>query len=68
VADPLQIRTDQIPRPKAMRRLWVPGIQYEGETREQMDERERILREEDARIDAELERLWRWKCAPWWLA
>ncbi len=55
-----------LPRPTTMRRLWVPGLQYSGETLEQMAERERRHREEDAAIEAEMERLWKWKCTPVW--
>lgn len=58
-------RTDA-PRPSVPRRIWFPGLQYGGETDAQMLERERICREDDARADAECERLWRWKCRPWW--
>ncbi len=54
------------PRPTMMRRLWIPGMQYEGETDEQMVDRERRYAEEDARIEAEIERLYKWKLRPWW--
>ena len=57
----------EIPRPTSMRRLWVPGIQYEGETTAQMTERERRYREDDKRTDQEEARLYKWKCTPWWL-
>jgi hypothetical protein len=55
-----------IARPTVFRRIWIPGIQYEGETAEQMQAREDRYRAEDAAAAAELERLWRWKCRPWW--
>jgi hypothetical protein len=55
-----------IPIPRVMRRVWIPGIQYEGETTEQMIERERICAAEDARADSEIERLVAWKLRPWW--
>ena len=60
------MKTSDIPRPTTMRRIWVAGFQYAGETDAQMDARERQCREEDQRIDAEMERLWRWKCTPVW--
>ena len=58
-------RTD-VPKPALCRRLWIPGLQYEGETLEQMDARENRCREDDARADAEIARLWAWKNRPWW--
>lgn len=58
---------DLSPRPRLTRRIWIPGIQYQGETAAQMEERERQCRAEDAAIAAEEERLWRWKITPWWL-
>ena len=53
-------------RPTTTRRLWAPGIVFAGETEAQAAERERQWRAEDARIDAELDRLWAWKQRPWW--
>lgn len=55
-----------IQRPTTLRRLWVPGIQYEGESQEQMLEREQLCREDDARADAAMARLLQWKLTPWW--
>ncbi len=55
-----------LPRPTAMRRVWLPGTRYDGETMEQMAAREKRYREEDALIAAEMERLWKWKCTPVW--
>jgi hypothetical protein len=53
-------------RPTTLRRVWVPGIGYAGETAEEMAARERLFREEDARADAEEARLLAWKSRPWW--
>lgn len=58
--------TAAIPRPRLIRRLWIPGLQYDGETSAQMDVREARYREEDRLADAEEQRLWRWKTTPWW--
>lgn len=64
----LSTRTQQLPpRPRFLRRVWLPGVQYEGETLEQMEARERQSRENDARADAEEKRLWEWKRRPWWV-
>ena len=59
------------PKPMAMpsvaRRIWIPGVQYSGETEAQMIERERLLREEDERANAEVARQLACKLRPWWL-
>lgn len=52
----------------ALRRIWIPGVQYAGETTTQMLEREQRWRDEDACIDAEEKRLAAWKARPWWEA
>jgi hypothetical protein len=61
-----RIDTSEIPRPGFIRRLRICGLRYLGETDEQAKERERLDREEEARIKAEEERLWQWKITPWW--
>jgi len=48
------------------RRIWIPGLQYQGETTEQMEAREARLREMDAACEAEQKRLAEWKARPWW--
>jgi len=60
------IDTSRIPRPAFVRRIWMPGMQYEDETVEQMEAREKAYRAEDERINAEAEKLWRWKTTPLW--
>jgi len=57
----------KVPVPSVMRRVWIPGIQYERETDEQMAERERLCREDDARAEAEVLRLIAWLQRPWWV-
>lgn len=57
---------DDMPRPTMPRRIWTPGLLFPGETPEQAAEREQRCREEDARIEAEVARLWAWKQRPWW--
>lgn len=54
------------PRPRLVRPIWIPGIQYEGETPAAMVAREARMREIDAALDAEEQRLLRWKLTPWW--
>ena len=58
--------TANLPRPRCMRVVWAPGIQYEGETLEAMAAREARMREADRAAAAEEARLWRWKLTPWW--
>jgi hypothetical protein len=50
----------------ALRPLFLPGVQYEGETVEQMEARETRTRELLALIDADERRLAEWKNRPWW--
>lgn len=52
--------------PTTLRRMWVPGIVYTGETPEQAAAREAQCRAEDASADAELQRLLAARLRPWW--
>lgn len=56
-----------VPAPTSFRRVWLPGVQYEGETTEQMLQRERACRQEAEQIAAEEARLIEWMLRPWWL-
>lgn len=60
------MKHSDLPRPTVARRLWLKGVQYQGETTEQMEAREKRFEEEDRLRDLEVERLWKWKCKPIW--
>jgi len=58
--------TSKLPRPSFSKRIWLKGIQYRGETAEQMAAREKAWEEEDRKRSQEIERLWKWKTTPLW--
>lgn len=48
------------------RPLWIPGLQYSGETVEQMQQREERLRAIDAEYEAQQQRIAAWRARGWW--
>lgn len=55
-----------MPTPTLTRRIWVPGVEYSGETPEAAEAREQLFRDEDAAAEREAARLAAWAARLWW--
>lgn len=55
-----------LPRPRLPRPLHLKGVRFAGETAEDQERREAEIEDAIQKIDAEEQRLWKWKTTPIW--